>query len=277
VSALQAIEKQRGVRSAEFIPLVRFFSTDPLFNSQWGFPICHVPQAWGLVSGGAKVGVLDTGVDLNHPDLSVDPASDPPTGAGMGNSGHGTCVAGIVGATINNGLGVAGVAPCPLIVRACIAVDQVAPMLGVVAQAGAKVANLSFGEWILNPQLETALNHDVDSVIAATDLLVCAASGNGGSGSVIAWPARNASVMAIGAILPNGVRWACSDYDQSELDLVAPGGCGLVTTDLLGSETPTWMSSAVAPVRPPAASGELPHRVPSPPESLRSSAAPTRR
>src|SRR5262245_15271620 len=236
VSALRAIENQRGVRSAEFIPLVRFFSPDPLFSSQWGFPICHVPQAWSLVGASAKVGVLDTGVDKNHPDLSVDPSSDPPTGAGMGNSGHGTCVTGIVGATTNNGQGVAGVAACALIVRACIAVDEVAPMLGVVAQAGAKVANLSFGEWILTPQMEAALNHDVDSVVTATDILVCAASGNGGSGSVIAWPARNASVMAIGAILPTGLRWACSDYYQNELDLVAPGGCGIVTTDILGAD-----------------------------------------
>src|SRR5215210_367220 len=94
---------------------------DPLFARQWALDQVNAPEAWarGAKGAGAIVAVVDTGVDLQHPDLSsklvaghdfVASNGDCPPGP-QDENGHGTHVAGIAGAVTNNGIGVAGVAP----------------------------------------------------------------------------------------------------------------------------------------------------------------------
>jgi len=99
---------------------------DPLLGNQWhllndgqrgyvpGVDI-NAEEAWAITAGaGTRIGVLDSGTDVDHPDLVViegrdyvddDDRSDPENG-----NNHGTAAAGLAAATGNNGIGVAGVA-----------------------------------------------------------------------------------------------------------------------------------------------------------------------
>jgi thermitase len=85
-------------------------------GAQWHLSRIGVPDAWNSTTGknDIVVAVLDTGVQLNHPDLAgqllagydfINNDSDP-----SDDHGHGTAVAGVVAAAGNNGIGVAGVA-----------------------------------------------------------------------------------------------------------------------------------------------------------------------
>ncbi|MFV2058000.1 MAG: S8 family serine peptidase, partial [Thiohalomonadales bacterium] len=112
---------------------------DPNYNLQWHYPAINLPQAWDITTGSSNVivAVVDSGVLLDHPDLSQpgklvpgydfivndtnsndgQPGIDPdPYDVGNGGGGtvsssfHGTHVAGTIAASSNNGIGVAGVA-----------------------------------------------------------------------------------------------------------------------------------------------------------------------
>jgi len=101
---------------------------DPLYGSDWGMPKISAPLAWDVTigTGDVVVGVVDYGVDYNHPDLAANIWSNPgvingcPSGTHGFNTvnnncdpmevvGHGTLVSGIIGAIGNNGTGIAGV------------------------------------------------------------------------------------------------------------------------------------------------------------------------
>ncbi len=99
---------------------------DPRFPELWGLdntgqsggtPDADIdgPEAWDLSTGGSDVlvGVIDTGIDYLHPDLQANTWGGPDTvngdGDPMDDNGHGTHVAGIIGAVGDNGVGVVGV------------------------------------------------------------------------------------------------------------------------------------------------------------------------
>jgi len=94
---------------------------DQFFDRQWGISRIHAPSVWheeNVTGHGITIGIVDTGVDLTHPDLAcpgkllvLDGATIGNTMAPQDRDGHGTHVAGIAGACTDNGTGVAGVAP----------------------------------------------------------------------------------------------------------------------------------------------------------------------
>jgi len=109
---------------------------DPLRGSQWALATLRAPDAWKASKGrGATIAIVDTGVDLEHPDLRprlvdgidlVDGDRRPDDA-----NGHGTHVAGIAAAATGNGIGIAGTAPSarimPGIVDARAAVAEPLP------------------------------------------------------------------------------------------------------------------------------------------------------
>ena len=94
-----------------------FTPNDPLYSSQWNLTAANVQGAWdlGYSGAGVTIGIVDDGVQINHPDLKtsatdsydfVDNDSDPsPT---LSDQNHGTSVAGVAAAIGNNSIGVIG-------------------------------------------------------------------------------------------------------------------------------------------------------------------------
>ncbi|MBW3576142.1 MAG: S8 family peptidase [Actinobacteria bacterium] len=135
---------------------------DPHFPAQWGLKQIGAPEAWTVSRGaGVVVAVIDSGVDLTHPDL-VDAFARRPDGRIVGydfvdgdedptdDHGHGTMVAGIIAARTSNGIGVASVAPqarlMPIRVldrEAAGTSDHVDAAIRWAVDNGAQVINLS--------------------------------------------------------------------------------------------------------------------------------------
>ena len=104
---------------------------DPIFAEQWNLTRIGAPAGWDIAQGSDRIiiAIVDSGCDLNHPDLvakyvpvpdRLDLISSQPFGGHQPqdaeeDGGHGTCCAGIAAAAWNNNLGVAGVAPNCLI------------------------------------------------------------------------------------------------------------------------------------------------------------------
>ncbi|MEA2589906.1 MAG: serine protease [Actinomycetota bacterium] len=154
-----------GCTLAMALPSTAFASNDPLFAQQWGLAQIGAASAWNSSTGaGISVGIVDTGVDLQHEDLAgqvlmstncIGANADPSkcTGTGQDDNGHGTHVAGIVAALKDNGKGGAGVAPsAKLIVAKALDANGAGADADVqagimwVVDHGAKVVNLSLGD-----------------------------------------------------------------------------------------------------------------------------------
>jgi subtilisin family serine protease len=96
-----------------------FTPNDPLWSSQWAPHMVHADMAWDIEPGekSVVVAVIDTGVDYDHEDLAgnylpigYDWVNHDPDPTDDSLTGHGTHVAGIIGAVTNNAIGIAGLA-----------------------------------------------------------------------------------------------------------------------------------------------------------------------
>ena len=116
-SAIAALQANPAVAYAEpnWIYHAEALPNDPRYSQLWGLAKIGAPAAWNRTTGsaGVKVAVVDTGIATDHPDLSanvvpgfdfVQGDSDP-----RDFNGHGTHVAGTIGARGNNAIGVTGV------------------------------------------------------------------------------------------------------------------------------------------------------------------------
>jgi Subtilase family len=196
-----------------------------------------VPSAWDVTTGSddVVVAVLDSGVDPHHPDLAGRLVAgtdivghDDDTGDDLG---HGTRMAGIVAATTNNRLGIAGVAwagkimPVKVAGPSGAAADRdVAAGIRWATDHGAKVINLSLGapggDVVLQQAVDYATTHDV---------VVVAAAGNTGW-STPEYPAACRGVVAVGATDADGRRASFSNYGPW-VDVSGPG-LGIMTTSI---------------------------------------------
>ena len=236
---------------------------DPLYTHQWNLDKVQAPDAWELTRGDPSmpIAIIDTGIDLSHPDLVdklwVNAGEIPGNGQDdEGNGyiddvhgydfvnedgapeddysvGHGTHVSGIVGADTDNGLGVAGMAPAnPLMALKVLdsggegTYFDVARAIDYACAQGIRVLNLSLG----GIDASSVLSDAVQAATAAGAILV-AAAGNCGSGCYIDsqyyvnppyYPAAYDEVLAVGATDSNDDIASFSEH-HPYVDVAAPG------------------------------------------------------
>lgn len=231
-----------------------FSPNDPRFPDQWFFANLAMPDAWALSKGDASTSVIvvDTGCDMNHPDLAakLDPGKDVRDGdddashvPGEQDNGHGTACAGLVAAGTDNDEGIAG--GCPECRLRCVRLlggdDMVSLSADVEAfnfafETGAAVVSNSWGyvDAIPAPKpLADAINKVFDEGRGGLGAMVLFAAGNDNR------EVKDDELLAVRGVLGIG---AINNLDEEtpftnsggSVDLVAP--TGTLTTDIMGAD-----------------------------------------
>lgn len=250
-------------------PLYRQSGEGDLFTAgQWNMRKVHAVEAWAQATGsGIKIAVLDSGLDLTHPDFAcagkvlVVPNSDKVDNDSTpeDENGHGTHTAGIAGACSNNGVGVIGIAKDATIMPIRVldengsgTADQLVDGIYTAVDNGAHVINMSigfslagapatggslgfFGFW---PDIDAAIKYAIDNGV-----VVVASAGNDTS-PICGYPAIAYNVICVEATdpmdLPSWYSAKAVKDDDDQLTgpgISAPGGRGaLVFCDFSSSE-----------------------------------------
>jgi len=207
-----------------------FIPNDSLFSRyQWNIPNIHVETGWNISRGSEDVviAVLDSGVQLNHPDLQERLLQGYNVNDGSTNAadelGHGTHVAGIIGATVDNQEGIAGITWFNSVLPVKVLNNSGAGSTYSVAQGiiwatdqGAKVINMSLGNYASGDFLHEAIKYAYER-----DVVLVAATGNDNTNRP-GYPAAYPEVFAVGATTSSKERATFSNYGDY-VDVVAPG------------------------------------------------------
>ncbi|MBC03150.1 MAG: hypothetical protein CMJ34_07585 [Phycisphaerae bacterium] len=233
-----------------------YVPNDPQFSSQWGLDQANdhdmnAPEAWMMTTGdpAIEVVVFDSGIQAGHPDLSLVPGQDFTGGNSDGSpnstcDNHGTAVAGCVAATIDNGIGIVGIAPdCRVksgkIFNEIFFIAFCLPFLesqdswtvaGInwAADSGARVTNSSWGGGTGSAAVSGAFASTREAGV-----LHFASTGNDGT-STIGFPANLPSINAVSAIQSSGAIASFSTIGNGNF-ICAPG-VSILTTDRTGGD-----------------------------------------
>jgi subtilisin family serine protease len=234
---------------------------DPRLKNQWALSAYPFSSLWPCGRGaGVTVAVVDTGVQANHPDFSghVLPGASilnggpvVPGGGTTDPNGHGTHVAGIIGAA-ENGIGIVGVAPQATILPVRVLGANGSGLSTDIAQGiiwatdhGAAIVNLSLGSDIDSPSMDSAVSYAV-----AHGVVVVASAGNTGDTTGLPeYPGALPDVIAVAAVDRTG-EVAPYSTQADYVDLAAPG------TDILSTvPTSTWEKKSGTSMSAPHVSG----------------------
>lgn len=212
----------------------------------WGVARVNAPAAWASNQGAnVKVAVIDTGIDPNHPDLTVAGGMNAidKNAPWADDHSHGTHVAGSIAAAMNDKL-VVGVAPKAALYAVKVLTkegggDMFGIMNGIIwtAQNGIQVANMSLGAPQAMPLIQYALQMAVNGGVTFV-----AAAGN--DGKAVNWPGAYPEAIAVSALCPTGVTNTklCPNTNEGistfssrgpEIAFIAPGV-------LVPSTVPLW-------------------------------------
>ncbi len=238
VPEAQRLARIPGVRYAEPEYRYRAIGTvltpnDSLYpRYQWNLPHIRADAAWEVTTGRAEVviAVVDTGVDLGHPDLASKLVSgydfignDPDP---QDDNGHGTHVASVAAAATDNGQGIAGVAWAARVmpIKALDATGtgtsvSIAAGIQWAVENGARVINLSLG----GPHASDLLREAVSTASRQGAVIVGASGNEYTQGNPVTYPAALEPVLAVAAV---DDRDGHASYSNSGayVDLAAPGG-----------------------------------------------------
>jgi subtilisin family serine protease len=232
-----------AVTKTIYLPLILrcypLLTTDPSFGSQGDMAVINADDAWracpAIMGAGVTIAIIDTGVDLDHPDLAANliAGSSVFGGTPEDGNGHGTNVAGIAAAALN-GIGVSGVAPSAKILPVKVLNDSGSGTVSGVANGiiyaadRAQILNLSLGGTGSSTTLQNAINYAANT----KGRLVVAASGNCGDYNYsyngctyqnqASYPAAYSNVLAVAAT-DNYDDHASFSTAGSQVDVSAPG------------------------------------------------------
>jgi subtilisin family serine protease len=189
------------------------------------------PQSWGITKGanGLLIGVVDGGIDRDPEDLQGRVQGSPVVG-----DGHGTNVAGIIGAISDNGKGVAGLHWYPILHSETLGNDDgTALAVRNVGSAGAVVVNNSWH--VAPPGRWSGIVREAFADLYKLNRVAVATMGNTSS-YLVQYPAGFPGVIAVGNVTREDLRWPTSTMGPN-IDLAAPG-TDIVTTGLGESSYP---------------------------------------
>ena len=194
----------------------------------WEITAFDLPRAWQHTRGeGVKIAVLDTGCDLEHPDLADNllpgvnyvKFGEPP----IDDCGHGSHVTGILVA-IDNEIGMVGVCPKAKVMPVKVLDSKgngnmlcVSAGIKWAADNGADFIQMSLGTPIKVQQVRKAIQYAM-----AKGVITFCAAGNAGNTKEIFYPANYPETISIGAIDKNFKRAKFSNIGEN-LNFMAPG------------------------------------------------------
>ena len=245
----------------DFNTFVNASINDTYATSQWEISHLGLNNAWDISKGSndIKVGVIDTGIDASHPDLSGKVNStlsksfiESSQGSALEDrNGHGTFVAGIIGANTNNNAYVAGVCwNVNLVSLKTQKIDNTGSTSNLAAAINyAKgnsidILNMSVGTYGYSSALENAIdNYD--------GLIISSAGNNTNTDNVFHYPSGfdNSNIISVGASIYNDSIWVeyenneiveGSNYGKNTVDIFAPGG------DIIGLGSTSVFSNGIA-------------------------------
>lgn len=191
----QVIETYKDLSATYVQPNYKYYLTalpnDPDYAKQWGLQRIKSEPGWDIAKGSAqvKVAIVDSGIDRNHPELSKNVLKSVPIAPGCINdgdsNGHGTHVAGVIGATTNNTAVLAGLNWDVTILGYCVVSPSgigtsitIAQGLQQAIKDGVDVINLSLGGPIL-PGMDRSVEDAIKDA-AAKGITIVSAAGNCG-------------------------------------------------------------------------------------------------
>jgi len=220
---------------------------DPLWTYQWNMETIGAPAAWDIQTDASNIvmAIVDTGIDYDHPDLASNLWSDgisngftcingPCVAGGIDDQGHGTHVAGVIGAGANNGVGVTGLnwniqlmafkfldsRGSGYISDAVHAFDKIAELKA--ANINIRVTNNSWGGGGYSQALKEAM-----AAVEVAGVVNVVAAGNSGRNMDIepSYPAAydNRGIVSVAATddADNGAGF--TNYGLVSVDVAAPG------------------------------------------------------
>jgi thermitase len=278
-AAVRRLERQPDVAYAQPNYRYRALAVDTFVGELWGLTDSALPDpgvnafsAWNTTQGtGEVIAVVDTGVDLTHPDVSpnlwTNPGELPGNGVDDDANGvvddvrgadfvdrvggvatgdpddfnfHGTHVAGTTAALDDNGLGIAGVAPDSRIMAVRVldgdgsgSSADIGDGIAYAAREGADVINLSLG----GPGAFDDLMSDGVDAAAQQDAVVVVAAGNEASNNddpatpVVPCNLPQSNLICVAAVNEAGNRASFSNFGTTSVDVAAPG------TNILSAKT----------------------------------------
>lgn len=272
-AAVEVLRQQAGVLAVEpnVLRPLQAAPNDVQYAQQWAHQLAGIEPAWDISTGSSAVtvAIIDSGVAANHPDLAgrvveqlnvstgkIQPGSTENDACRIG---HGTWVAGVIGAVGGNGTDVVGVNWRVSILdiagthpqASCIGVTDSSTIAGIdyAIQRRVDVINLSFsGAANVCPM---AYQRTIDRARTA-GILVVAAAGNDGF-DIPNVPASCNGVVSVAAVGPDGAR-AVYSTSNPYVDVAAPGGGGsidhdpavdVLTTSVWDNQQPTGSTLAV--------------------------------
>lgn len=243
LNAIEVLMKRQDVIYAgpDYEITISAVPNDEYYQYQWARTNIHLPQAWNVATGNAvTVGVIDTGIDADHPDLTnrfnenMSYSYDSALSYDIDPNGHGTHVAGIIAAQGNNSIGISGVG-WNIRVASLRAFNSsgvgysshVASAINYATTMGIPILNLSAGWSSSDTGYAQYYDYALNSVIASyPGLFVCSAgNSNKNNDNNTHYPSnyRLPNLISVGASTQSDQRASTSNYGKTTVDIFAPG------------------------------------------------------